>query len=65
MPNIVQELAAELARVKSLLSHLDDESRRKAQGMLQWGREQMALNSYDGMRESIDDLRDFPEKKKA
>lgn len=64
MPNIVHELVVELARVQAMLSHLDDESRRKAQNLLRWGREQMALNSYEGMRESIDDLRDFPEKKK-
>jgi hypothetical protein len=63
VPNIVYELVVELARVQALLPHLDDESRRKAQGLLRWGRDQMALNSYGGMRESIDDLRDFLEKK--
>lgn len=64
MPNIVHELVVELARVQSLLSHLDEESRRTAQNVLRWGREQMSLNSYEGMREAIDDLRMFPEKKK-
>lgn len=64
MPNIVYELVVELARVQALLSQLDDDSRRQAQNLLRWGREQMALNSYEGMREAIDDLRNFPEKKK-
>lgn len=64
MPNIVHELIAELARVQALLDKLGSEEQRTAQKVLQWGRLQMALNSYEGMREAIDDLRMFPEKKK-
>lgn len=56
MPNIVHELVIELARVQTLLPRLSEERQREAKSVLRYGREQMALNSFDGMTEAISDL---------
>lgn len=60
MGNIVHDLVVELARVQAMLGNLDGDARLDAQNLLRWGREQMALNSYEGMRDAIEDLRKFP-----
>lgn len=59
MPNIVNELIIELARVQRLLPLFGEERQREAKNVQRYGREQMALNSYEGMRESISDLKEF------
>lgn len=59
MPNIVHQLIVELARVQTLLGQLDDAARAEANNLLRYGRQEMALNSYEGMREALDDLAAF------
>lgn len=63
MPNIVSELIIELARVQRLLEAGKVDA-REAQNLLRYGRDQMALNSYEGMRDALDDLSAFGKPKK-
>ena len=67
MPNIVHELIVELARVQTLLGRLDSVQRPLAEFALRFGRQAMALNHYEDMREALDDLKEIgkpPETKK-
>jgi hypothetical protein len=59
MANIIHELAVELARVRALLEQLDPMRRIAAEGAIRYGSQSMALNSYEEMREAVDDLREF------
>lgn len=59
MPNIVHELIVEIARVQALLEKMDPAQREQAQNVLRFGRHQMAMNQYEGMREALDDLKEF------
>jgi hypothetical protein len=59
MPNIVHELTVELARVQALLDRLDSVRRPRAESALRFGRQAMALNQYEDMREALDDLKEF------
>ncbi|MGH9746566.1 MAG: hypothetical protein ACRD59_10720 [Candidatus Acidiferrales bacterium] len=59
MPNIVHELIVELARVQAMFPQLDVTLLREAQNLLRFGRQSMALNNYEDMREALDDLKAF------
>jgi hypothetical protein len=59
MPNIVAELITELARVQMLFDKLEGVARADAQNLLRFGRDQMALNNYEGMQEALVDLREI------
>lgn len=59
MPNIVHELMLELVRVECLLEKMEPTQREQARNVLRYGRHQMAMNQYEGMRDALDDLREF------
>ena len=59
MPNIVQQLMAEIARVQGLVATLGEADQRQAETLLRYGRQSMALNRYEEMREALDDLATF------
>ena len=67
MPNIIAELMQEIARVERMAaaSSLDSRLTAVLQGMLRDARQSMAMNSYEAMREALDDLRQIvrPQKK--
>jgi hypothetical protein len=65
VPNIVAELIVELARVQELLPKLEGLQLEEARATLRYGREQMAMNSYEGMSEALSELREFGRPKKA
>lgn len=62
MANVIQELSVELARVGAMLGNLDEEGRRIAGNLIRYGRQAMALNQYEEMREALDDLKVFGRK---
>jgi hypothetical protein len=64
LPNIIVELQQEMARVRALLPRLDANRRKEAEGTIEFARVYMTLNSLDGMRESLNDLREFLAPKK-
>jgi hypothetical protein len=59
MPNIVHELIVEIARVQALLEKMEPTEREQTQHILRYARHQMAMNQYEGMREALDDLKEF------
>lgn len=59
MPNVIVELRQEMQRVRLLLSLLAPGRREEASAILEFARLHIAMNSYEGMRESIDDLKEF------
>lgn len=59
MPNVVHELIIEIARVQALLEKMEPTQRDHAQNVLRFGRRQMAMNQYEGMREALDELHEF------
>ena len=59
MPNIIVSLTQEMARVRALLPRLDPIRLHEAQTVLRFAGEHMAMNSLEGMQESLDDLREF------
>lgn len=61
MPNIIAELIVQLARVQELTEKMspNDPQLGEAKNLLRYGREQMAMNSYEGMRDALDDLKEF------
>lgn len=66
MPNIIVSLTQEMARVHALIPHLDPVRRGEAQAALRFAETYMAMNSLEGMTESLDDLGEFTiEPKKA
>lgn len=50
-----------MRRVDRLLPKLDRQRAGEALVALRFAYDNMALNSYEGMKESLDDLRDFVE----
>ena len=65
MPNIIVELSEEIVRVRALLPKLDAMTRRQAQNAIEFANSYMSLNSLDGMRDVLVDLREFHEPKKG
>lgn len=72
MPNIIQEITDECARVQRLLDELNKSSDRgsaleamEACSLLQFARQSMALNQYEDMREALDELKAFSIRGKA
>lgn len=63
MPNIVAELMQEIARVEALLT-LDEAQQLFKSNAIRSAKYNMAMNSYEGMRESLDDLREIGRPKK-
>jgi hypothetical protein len=60
------ELQMELVRVRRILHRLDPVARAQASRTLRAADENMAMNSLEGMRESISDLQEIKtEKQKA
>lgn len=61
MPNVIVELTREIARVETLirLGRLDDQKRRDAELIVGLARVSMGMNSYENMREAIEDLLEF------
>lgn len=64
MPNIIQELQMQLVRVQLLLPRLDPIASSEAEKLLRYGRQAMALNQYEDMREALDELKEFGIQKK-
>jgi len=56
MPNIIVELRAEMTRVRKILGRLDPTRRNHAQVTVRFADENIALNSLEGMKESLSDL---------
>jgi hypothetical protein len=65
MPNIIQELQMQLVRVQLLVPRLDPVASSEAEKLLRYGRQAMALNQYEDMREALDELKAFGIQKKA
>jgi hypothetical protein len=66
MPNIIVQLTQEMARVHALIPLLDPPQRTVARAALRFAETSMATNSLEGMKEALDDLREFTlEPKKA
>lgn len=59
MPNIIVELKTEMTRVRRILTRLDPERRRLASNIVRYADENIALNSLEGMMESLSDLREI------
>lgn len=59
MPNIIVSLTQEMARVHALIPRLDPVRRVDAQNTLRQAEANLAMNSLEGMKESLDDLGDF------
>lgn len=59
MSNIIVDLNKEINRVRLLLPKLAAHEQRQALNTIEWARCHMALNSLEGMTESLADLRDF------
>ena len=56
MPNIIVSLNREMARVRALLPKLSPTRRREIEFILSFADVHMALNSFDGMQDSLADL---------
>jgi hypothetical protein len=65
MPNIIVELQREINRVTEVLPRLDPFQRGEADGAIRIARSNMAMNSLEGMKESLADLQEFPKKPTA
>jgi hypothetical protein len=59
MANIIVELTREMRRVRELLPRLDAQRLEKVQRTLHYASVSIATNSYEGMQEALDDLREF------
>jgi hypothetical protein len=59
VPPIIVSLTQEMARVHALIPRLDPVRRSEAQAALRFAETYLAMNSYEGMMESLDDLREF------
>jgi hypothetical protein len=59
MPNIIVELRAESTRVRRILTRLDPSRRVYAANCVRFADENIALNSLEGMKESLADLREI------
>lgn len=65
MPNVIVELLQEIGRVEHLPEGtLQAPEQQFAQNALRSARMHMAMNSYEGMREALDDLREIGRPKK-
>jgi len=56
MPNIIVELRSEMTRVRKILTRLGPVRRHEAQKTVRYADENIALNSLEGMKESLSDL---------
>lgn len=56
MPNIIVDLKNEMTRVRKILTRLDPVRRHEAQKVVRYADENIALNSLEGMKESLTDL---------
>jgi hypothetical protein len=65
MPNIVAELMQEISRVAGILENekLKDDPQRFAANALRSALMHLAMNSYEGMREALEDLREIGRQK--
>jgi hypothetical protein len=59
VPNIIVELMQEMARVQALLPFLDSVRSHEADVALRSAKWYMAMNSLEGMTDSVADLREF------
>jgi hypothetical protein len=59
MPNVIIALTTEMARVRATLPKLDASHRREAEMLLDFSRVQLGINCFEGMSESLEDLRQF------
>lgn len=64
MPNIIVELRKEMTRVRQILTRLDPNRRVAAQSAVRYADENIALNSLEGMKESLADLQEIKVKPK-
>ena len=64
MPNIIVSLTQEMARVRALLPSLDPVRHHEAEILLGFAKVHLAMNSLEGMTESLSDLREFVEPEK-
>lgn len=62
--NLIVELIEEMRRVEHL-SGLDDEQKNFADKALRSAKAHLAMNSYEGMREALEDLRAIGRRKGA
>ena len=65
MSNIIVELRAEMTRVRKILTRLPAERRRLASEIVRYADENIALNSLEGMKESLADLQEIQVKPEA
>jgi hypothetical protein len=59
VPNIIVSLNTEMSRVRALLPRLDVMQRHQAGLVLRCASQWMAMNDLGGMKEALDDLREF------
>jgi hypothetical protein len=64
MANIIVELTREMRRVRELLPQFDAQQLHQVQRTLHYASVSIATNSYEGMQESLDDLREITAEKK-
>lgn len=63
MPNVIVELRTEVDRVTGILAKLEGADHDRAHNAIRFAQQSLAMNNYEGMREAIDDLREFKEPK--
>lgn len=59
MPNVIVEISREIGRVRNLLARLDPRERELAIRAIAAGEWALAMNSFDSMRDAIDDLKQY------
>jgi hypothetical protein len=66
LSNIIVDLTVEMRRVEALYKTLGAEDLVQAQRTVRFATQSLAMNSYDEMREALDDLRAIkPEQRKG
>ena len=65
MANIIVDLRNEMTRVRKILTRLSPERRRLASEIVRYADENIALDSHEGMKESLTDLQEIQVKPEA
>lgn len=62
--NILRELYAEIGRVKEMFPRLKGDALERAKALCHKGRKNIYFNNYEGMKDALEELREFGRKKK-